>query len=129
MRVANRIFTERSLSQVEVIVSLLYWHVFRRWRHLGQENGTAFADSPVDESIVVEEAGERISYVEAYHHRGEVLRGMCLYDYVSLVKLRRNDEDDAAASWGEVPFESAWALGRGWLQVLRRPPASALMAT
>ncbi|KAJ6438979.1 Copalyl diphosphate synthase-like protein [Purpureocillium lavendulum] len=61
MKVANRVFTERTLSQVEVIadllgypveytnssgwaylnVSLLYWHVFRRWRHLRRESGAA----------------------------------------------------------------------------------------
>ncbi|PNP59973.1 hypothetical protein FNYG_14697 [Fusarium nygamai] len=141
MRVANRIFTERSLSQVEVIahllgypaeftnssawtflnVSLLYWHVFRRWRHLRQESGTTVADSPVDESIVVEEAGERISYAEAYQHRGDVLRSLCLYDYVSLVRLKRVSKDEIPAAWGEVPFESEWESGRGWLQVLRRP--------
>ncbi|RKK17328.1 hypothetical protein BFJ67_g17724 [Fusarium oxysporum f. sp. cepae] len=141
MRVANRIFTERSLSQVEVVahllgypaeftnssawtflnVSLLYWHVFRRWRHLRQESGTTVADSPVDESIVVEEAGERISYAEAYQHRGHVLRSLCLYDYVSLVRLKRVSKDEIPAAWGEVPFESEWESGRGWLQVLRRP--------
>ncbi|EXM13396.1 hypothetical protein FOTG_18153 [Fusarium oxysporum f. sp. vasinfectum 25433] len=141
MRVANRIFTERSLSQVEVIahllgypaeftkssawtflnVSLLYWHVFRRWRHLRQESGAAVADGSVDESIVVEEAGERISYAEAYQHRGDVLRSLCLYDYVSLVRLKRVGKDEIPAAWGEVPFESEWEAGRGWLQVLRRP--------
>ena len=141
MRVANRIFTERSLSQVEVIahllgypteftnssdwtflnVSLLYWHVFRRWRHLRKESGAEAADDSVDESIVVEEAGERISYAEAYQHRGDVLRSLCLYDYVSLVRLKRVSKDEIAAAWGEVPFESEWESGRGWLQVLRRP--------
>ncbi|KAJ6437553.1 G1/S regulator [Purpureocillium lavendulum] len=73
MRVANRIFTERPLSQVEVTahllgytseftnasawaylnVSVLYWHVFRRWRHLRQQSGTGIADASVEESIVV----------------------------------------------------------------------------
>ncbi|KAK8912601.1 hypothetical protein VCV18_012280 [Metarhizium anisopliae] len=80
-------------------VSLLYWHVFRRWRHLRPESGTAVGDDPVDDSIVVEEAGERISYVEAY--RGEVIGSLCLYDYTSLVKLRRTDKDETAASWRE----------------------------
>ncbi|KAM4056481.1 ATP-dependent DNA helicase PIF1 [Hirsutella rhossiliensis] len=113
MRVANRVFTERALSQVEVVahllgypseftsssawaylnVSVLYWHVSRRWRHLRQESGTAVADVSVDESVVVEEAGERISFAEAYHHRGNVLRGLCLYDYVSLVRLQRVGKD------------------------------------
>ncbi|RKK73233.1 hypothetical protein BFJ71_g17436, partial [Fusarium oxysporum] len=141
MRVANRVFTERSLSQVEVVahlvgyptefsnssawtflnVSLLYWHVFRRWRHLRQESGTEVADDSVDESIVVEEAGERISYAEAYQHRGDVLRSLCLYDYVSLVRLKRVSKDEIPAAWGEVSFENEWGPGRGWLQVLRRP--------
>ncbi|KAM4056410.1 PIF1-like helicase [Hirsutella rhossiliensis] len=72
MRVANRVFTERALSQVEVVahllgylseftgssawaylnVSVLYWHVSRRWRHLRQESGTAVADVSVDESVL-----------------------------------------------------------------------------
>ncbi|KAM4066730.1 PIF1 protein [Hirsutella rhossiliensis] len=129
MRVANRIFTERALSQVEVVahllgypseftsssawaylnVSVLYWHVSRRWRHLRQESGTAVADVSVDESVAVEEAGERISFAEAYHHRGHVLRGLCLYDYVSLVRLQRVGKDGCSGAWGEVPSRAA-----GW---------------
>ncbi|KAM6504652.1 hypothetical protein FSOLCH5_015387 [Fusarium solani] len=123
MRVANRIFTERPLSQVEVVAhllgypseftnssawaylnaSLLYWHVFRRWRQLRQESGTAVVDASVDESIVVEEAGQRISFAEAYHHRGDVLRRLCLYDYVSLVRLQRVGKEGSSGAWGEVP--------------------------
>ncbi|KAM4061353.1 PIF1-like helicase [Hirsutella rhossiliensis] len=115
------IFTERALSQVEVVahllgypseftsssawaylnVSVLYWHVSRRWRHLRQESGTAVADVSVDESVAVEEAGERISFAEAYHHRGHVLRGLCLYDYVSLVRLQRVGKDGCSGAWGE----------------------------
>ena len=58
MRVANRIFTQRPLSQVDVTASLLekdmeftsmnawaflntcalYWHVFKRWEHLRRAN-------------------------------------------------------------------------------------------
>ncbi|KJZ69874.1 hypothetical protein HIM_10729 [Hirsutella minnesotensis 3608] len=133
MRVANRIFTERPLSQVEVVahllgypseftnssawgylnVSVLYWYVFRRWRHLRRESGTADVESLMDESIVVEEAGQRISFAEAYHHRGDVLRGLCLYDYVSLVRLQRVGNDGGSGAWGEVPFEIGWAPGLG----------------
>ncbi|KAM4064129.1 PIF1-like helicase [Hirsutella rhossiliensis] len=89
MKVANRVFTERPLSAWAFLnVSLLYWQVFRQWPHLRRESGAAVADGSVDESILVEEAGQRICRVEAYRHRGDVLRGLCLYDYVSLV-LRR----------------------------------------
>ncbi|KAM4064043.1 AAA domain-containing protein [Hirsutella rhossiliensis] len=85
------------------------------------ESGAAVADGSVDESILVEEAGQRICRVEAYRHRGDVLRGLCLYDYVSLVRLKRNERDEGPAGWGEVPFESGWAPGGRWAQVLRRP--------
>lgn len=143
MKVANRVFTERPLSQVEVVAhllgypseyssssawaylntSLLYWHIFRRWRHLRQASGSTVASDVVDESIVVEEAGHRLGHVEAYHHRGQLLRDLCLYDYVSIVRLKRRDDrkEELAAAWGEVPFEDSWSPGRGWIQVVRRP--------
>ncbi|XP_044718819.1 PIF1-like helicase domain-containing protein [Hirsutella rhossiliensis] len=126
---SQQVASRRALSQVEVVahllgypseftsssawaylnVSVLYWHVSRRWRHLRQESGTAVADVSVDESVAVEEAGERISFAEAYHHRGHVLRGLCLYDYVSLVRLQRVGKDGCSGAWGEVPSRAA-----GW---------------
>lgn len=141
MKVANRVFTERTLSQVEVVadllgypveytnssgwaylnVSLLYWHVFRRWRHLRRESGAADAEVLVDESVVVEEAGQRIGLIEAYAHRGAVLQDLCLYDYASLVRLQRAGRDGDLGTWGEVPFDTGWADGKEWVQVLRRP--------
>ncbi|KJZ70119.1 hypothetical protein HIM_10489 [Hirsutella minnesotensis 3608] len=141
MRVANRVFTERPLSQVEVVAhllgypaeftnssawaylntSVLYWEVFRRWQHLREASGAAAMDDTLDESVVVEEAGLRISHVEAYQHRGELLKGLCLYDYISIVRLKRIGNDESWAAWGEMPFEDGWAPGRRWVQVLRRP--------
>ncbi|KAF5121993.1 hypothetical protein E5D57_012465 [Metarhizium anisopliae] len=70
MRVANRIFTERPLSQVEVVAHLLgyptefanndawtflnasslYWHIFRRWSHLRSASGMEHVDEPMDGS-------------------------------------------------------------------------------
>ncbi|EFY94377.2 ATP-dependent DNA helicase PIF1 [Metarhizium robertsii ARSEF 23] len=147
MKVANRVFTERPLSQVEVVadllgypteltnnsawaflnVSVLYWQVFRQWPHLRAESGAATAEGSVDESILVEEAGQRICRVEAYCHRGDALRRLCLYDYVSLVMLKRIDGNKRQVIWGEVPFESGWAPGRRWVQVLRRPGKQAIV--
>ncbi len=144
MKVANRVFTERSLSQVEVVAhllgypsefssssawaylntSVLYWHIFRRWRHLRRASGaTASGDAAVDESIVVEEAGHRLGHVEAYHHRGALLSHLCLYDYVSTVRLKRCDaeREGSTAASGEVRFEESWPASRQWIQVLRRP--------
>lgn len=147
MKVDNRVFTERPLSQVEVVadllgypteltnnsawaflnVSVLYWQVFRQWPHLRAESGAATAEGPVDESILVEEAGQRICRVEAYCHQGDTLRRLCLYDYVSLVMLKRIDGNKRQVAWGEVPFESGWAPGRCWVQLLRRPGKQAIV--
>ena len=93
MRVANRIFIERPLSQVEVIahllgydteftnndawtflnVSALYWHVFRRWRHLRYAGGVECLDETAEETVLLEEARQRISFLQAYPHRGRLL--------------------------------------------------------
>ncbi|KAJ6436263.1 ATP-dependent DNA helicase PIF1 [Purpureocillium lavendulum] len=144
MKVANRVFTERSLSQVEVVAHLLgypsefsnssawaylntsglYWHIFRRWPHLRRASGAVISDNAtVDESIIVEEAGHRLSHVEAYHHRGRLLAGLCLYDYVSIVRLKRRDaeREGPSSAWPEVRFEESWPVSKHWIQVLRRP--------
>ncbi|KJZ69379.1 hypothetical protein HIM_11240 [Hirsutella minnesotensis 3608] len=143
LKAANRVFTERPLSQVEVVAHLLgypfefgssaawayvnvnqlYWAVFRRWRHLRRASGAEATGDAPDETVVVEEAGPRIPLVEAYRHRGELLRGLCLYDYASLVRLRRDGGGGGggSAAWGEVPFEAGWASGKDWVQALRRP--------
>ncbi|KAM4062405.1 PIF1-like helicase [Hirsutella rhossiliensis] len=134
LKAANRIFTERPLSQVEVIADLLgypaefcsgaawayvntnqlYWAVFRQWRHLRLASGVeATASDAPDETVVVEEAGPRISFIEAYRHRGGLLQGLCLYDYASLVRLKRNGGGaEGCAAWGEIPFNESWAPGR-----------------
>ncbi|KAH7248429.1 hypothetical protein B0J15DRAFT_63152 [Fusarium solani] len=120
MKVANRIFTERALSQVEVVahllgyptefvsndawtflnVSSLYWHVFRRWRHLRCESGMEAVDEPLEEMVFLEEGGERVSLVQAYPHRGKLLQDLSLYDYMSIVRLKRKGK--GAGTRGEV---------------------------
>ena len=109
MKVANRVFTERPLSQVEVVahllgykmeftnndawtflnISSLYWHIFRRWRHLRCAGGVECPEETGEETVLLEEAGQRISFPQAYPHRGRFLQGLSLYDYMSVVKLKR----------------------------------------
>lgn len=151
MRVANRVFTERPLSQVEVVanllgypteftgvqawtflnVSLLYWHIVKQWHHQQLSNGhgdVGVGDvgvGNVDEAITVEEAGRRLSYVEAYGQRGNLLSPLCLYDYMTLVTVRRRSEKKAV--WGEVPFKTGSSFASEWVQVLRRPGMHAVV--
>jgi len=83
MKVANRVFTDRALSQVEVVahllgygmefanneawmflnISSLYWYIFRRWHYLRCAAGMDGLDQLVDETVFLEEAGQRISLV------------------------------------------------------------------
>ena len=85
MRAANRIFVERPLSQVEVIAHLmgygiefsgnegwaflnaspLYWHIFRRWPHLRRASGEE-SDESFDETVLLEETGQRVSLFRHY---------------------------------------------------------------
>ncbi|CAH0017208.1 unnamed protein product [Clonostachys rhizophaga] len=138
LRVANRIFTERALSQVEVVahfqgygteftssnawtflnVCTLYWHIFRRWPLLRRAAGGESLKEPVEETVLLGEDGQRVSLLQAYPHRGRLLEGLALYDYMSVVRLKRKGQ---GAAWGEIELDSSWPLSRSWVQVLRRP--------
>lgn len=145
MRVANRIFTERTLSHVEVVshllgygteftnnkawtflnVSLLYWHVFRYWAYLRRTSGMDDTNGVVEERVIYEESGERISILDAYPHRGTVLQQLSLYDYASIVKLKRKGK--RPGNKDEVEFEQSWPLSRTWIQILRREGEHAIV--
>lgn len=145
MRVANRVFTERALSQVEVVAHLqgygtefasnkawtflnvctLYWHIFRRWRHLQCASGRECLDEPIEETVLLEEAGQKISFVQAYAYRGRLLEDVSLYDYMSIVMLKRKGK--GAPARGEVEFENSWPASKTWVQILRRPGEHAVV--
>lgn len=84
---------------------------FRRWHHLQREEGVDDTQQQQsEETILLEETCQRISFVEAYAHRGEVLRALSLYDYMSIVALRRKESGPTRK--GEVAFDSSWAFSR-----------------
>jgi hypothetical protein len=146
MKVANRIFTERALSQVEVVanllgydmefasnsvwtflnVSSLYWHIFRRWSHLRCLSGTENVDDSLDETVLLEQTGERISLMQAYQYRGRLLQGVSLYDYMSIIKLKRIGKSGVVL--GEVEFEDTCLFSKSWVQVLRKPGHHAMVS-
>jgi hypothetical protein len=135
-RVANRVFTERALSQVEVAahllglgvefthskvwtylnVSSLYWEIFRRWDHLRHSAGEE--NEVVDEAVILEHSGQRTTFVQAYPHRGPKLAALSLYDYMSVVKLTRKRGGSGVREGLE--FEESWPLSKTWAQVLRK---------
>jgi hypothetical protein len=112
LRVANRIFTEQALSQAEVVahfqgygteftssnawtflnVCTLYWHIFRRWPLLRHAASREKLNEPVEETILLGESGQKVSLLQAYPHRGRLLEGLALYDYMSVIKLKRKGQ-------------------------------------
>jgi hypothetical protein len=137
-RLANRIFTERALSQVEVAahllgfgmefthnkdwaylnVSSLYWEIFRRWDHLRYSAGED-SEEALDEAVMLENSGQRATFIQAYPHRGPNLAELSLYDYMSVVKLQRKRGGRGVR--GSLEFEEDWPLSKTWIQVLRNP--------
>lgn len=143
-RVANRIFTERPLSQVEVVahllgfrteftrnkfwtylnVSSLYWEIFRRWNHL-KCSADGGDEETVDDAVLLEYSGQRVTYVQAYRHRGRYLEALALYDYMCVVRLKRKRSE--TSNPGDLEFETTWLLSKTWTQVLRRPGDHAIV--
>lgn len=78
-----------------------------------------------DETVLLGETGRKISFVEAYPHRGPVLSSLSFYDYMSVVKLKRRGMERRDPS--EIEFQSAWALSTGWVQKLRKPGTFAMV--
>lgn len=82
-------------------------------------------DQPVNKTVLLGEARQRASLVQAYLHCSKILRGLSLYEYMSIVKLKR--KGNGAATWGEVRFDSGWLLSQTWTQSLRRPGKHAVV--
>jgi len=144
MRVANRVFSERQLSAVEVCyhllgyqtdftnvprwsflnLSALYWSIFRQWPHLRRQAGIQTDAEEPTETVQLREGGRTLLYLDAYAHRGRLLRSLCLYDYMSMVSLvRRQDrvEDDV-----HIALDGPSPECDRWIQKLRRPPEYAV---
>ncbi|KAL6401229.1 hypothetical protein AUP68_16958 [Ilyonectria robusta] len=118
MRIANRIFTERLLLQVEVIAHFLDYLSDDDDRPIestgGNGNGSDAEASA--ERVLVGSDGKKLLYIEAYHHRGEVLQTLCFYDYVLLVKLQKRI-DSSSKELVKIEFERNWRPGRDWVQI------------
>ncbi len=121
MRVANRIFTSRELSQPEVLAYLLgyetdfsnihswtwvhlnslYWACAKEWPALREALGN-LGQEPQPDNLYFQVEGLKLPYIEAYKNRGPVLRNLCFYEYLSSVVLKRKQ-----SRWrGTTPFLS-----------------------
>jgi len=145
MRLANRVFTDRELSSVEVInhlfgyetdytnvsewtylhLNTLYWAVAKQWCQLQEAIAEHRGVEQDDETVQVRRMGFQLWHIEAYKYRGPLLRDMCLYDYMSLVQLTKPtamEEDESLIS-----FDERAEFGDTWMQRLRKPGERAVV--
>jgi len=75
--------------------------------------------------VILEHSGQRITFVQAYPYRGPKLAALSLYDYMSVVKLKRKCGGNGPR--GALEFEEAWPLLKTWVQELRKPGEHAVV--
>jgi hypothetical protein len=122
LRVANRIHTSRELSQPEVLgyllgfdtdftnvpawtwihLNSLYWACARQWPSLSEALSTV-GQEPHPDNVYFQASGFKLSYVEAYKHRGPILAELCFYDYVSFVVLKKERHRGRGTTFDSLP--------------------------
>ncbi|KAH6876833.1 hypothetical protein B0T10DRAFT_584810 [Thelonectria olida] len=101
------------------------YNLVTRWPHLRNEAAVEDSAAGVQETVLLGATGQRLTYLQAYPFRGKVLEGLAIYDYMSLVMLKRKGR--GVAGWGEVEFDSSCPYSSSWVQVLRRPGEQAVV--
>jgi hypothetical protein len=143
LRVANRIHTSRELSQPEVLgyllgvetdftnisdwnwvhLNSLYWACARHWPGLRVALST-LGQEPYPHNVYFQADGFKLSYLEAYKHRGPILAELCFYDYLSFVVLKK--ERHRGRTTRSIPFPPTATVCKGWIQWLRSPNKTAV---
>ncbi|KNB04789.1 hypothetical protein FOXG_19407 [Fusarium oxysporum f. sp. lycopersici 4287] len=138
LRIANRIFTSRELSQPEVLgyllgfgtdftnvpawtwvhINSLYWACAKQWPGL-KEALLALGRDPQPDNIYFQTDGFKLPYLEAYKHRGPILQELCFYDYMSFVVLKKERYHWRGTT--PIPFPPTATVCKGWVQCLRTP--------
>jgi hypothetical protein len=144
MRWANKIYSDREMSAVEVCYYLLgyptdfssvsswtflypggiYHNMAKRMRsHQARQAGPLHPGAPLSGStdfVTFTRSGKSIDRYQAYLDRGQLLRPLCFWEYSCLVDLRRKGDRFVTAEQVKVPFKDGSSLGEEWQQVLRK---------
>jgi hypothetical protein len=83
---------------------------------LGQE--------PYPDNVYFQADGFKLSYLEAYKHRGPILAHLCFYDYASFVFLKK--ERHHGSDPASIPFLPTAIVCKGWIQCLRTAQRTAV---
>jgi hypothetical protein len=78
---------------------------------------STIGQEPHPENVYFQTSGFKLSYVEAYKHRGPIFAHLCFYDYVSFVVLKKKRDQRRGAK--SIPFPPTATVCEGWVQSLR----------
>src|SRR5437016_5177619 len=74
---------------------------------------------PQPDNVYFQVDGFKLSYIDAFKHRGPILQDLCLYDYMSFIVLRK--ERSRCRGTTPIPFPPTITACTGWVQCLRNP--------
>jgi hypothetical protein len=141
MKLANRVSSEVEVSAVEVCsflldypteycsvqdknwsylnLNIVFWTVFNKWLYL--RNLTAAGGDQVDggDHVAFTGSGRRLSVLDAYPHRGELLSHLCLYEYARIIRIKKLRHGQTPTGPTQIPLEFNSNLSRGFVQELR----------
>ncbi|KAK8121490.1 Helitron helicase-like domain at N-terminus-domain-containing protein [Apiospora kogelbergensis] len=138
LKISNRVFSSRELSQPEVLAYLLgfgtdfssvrswawvhlnslYWACARRWPALCDALA-GLSREPSAENVYFQHNGFKLPYLEAYRCRGRVLEGLCFYEYLCFLELKKKESAGKGPRF--VPFPATALTCAGWVEKLRLP--------
>lgn len=91
-----------------------------RSRHPNEEN------SANHHKVVLTSEGKTIDRYQSYVDRGEHLKELCFWEYMSFVELPRKSDTRVTQDRIKIPFKPGSSLSNEWQQVLRRKGKMAL---
>ena len=138
LKISNRVFSSRELSQPEVLAYLLgfgtdfssvrswawvhlnslYWACARRWPALCDALA-GLSREPSAENVYFQHNGFKLPYLEVYRCRGRVLEGLCFYEYLCFLELKKKESAGKGPRF--VPFPATALTCAGWVEKLRLP--------
>lgn len=102
---------------VSIHANSAYWAVFRRWPGLRRAAGPEAAGRAGPDTIGLGGNGYNLPRLDAYAHRGPLLEGLCLYEWLSIVNVRKLGRRQNSA-W--MPFAAGLPGADSWVQELLR---------
>ena len=92
----------RKSNWIFISLNQLYWTIFGHWTAFREKAVLETKARDLSNTVNLGQYGRKVSPLEAYKHRGPLLRRFCLYDYAASVVTRKFDKRQNPSAW--IPF-------------------------